>query len=60
VNDVFITEILPNVTQYMSFCDQKELRNRATAKAQQIIKQLQDFYSQSKRVTDAKAEAIKP
>ena len=47
VNDVFITELLPNVTKYMLFAEKKE-RKRALDKATEIIeKQLKPLYSRS-------------
>ena len=47
VNDVFITELLPNVTKYMLFAEKKE-RKRALDKATEIIeKQLKPLHSRS-------------
>lgn len=45
VNDVFITELLPNITQYISFCEKKDLLVRAQPMAAQIIDQLTEFLS---------------
>ena len=47
VNDVFITELLPNVTKYMLFAEKKE-RKRALDKAIEIIeKQLKPLHMRS-------------
>ena len=46
-NDVFITELLPNVTKYMLFAEKKE-RKRALDKAIEIIeKQLKPLHMRS-------------
>lgn len=50
MNDAFITELLPNITQYITFSEQRELQVRAQPMAAQIINQLDDFCSQAKRV----------
>ena len=47
VDEVLITELLPNVTKYMLFADKKD-RKRALDKANEIIeKQLKPFHSRS-------------
>lgn len=50
VNDVFITELLPNVTKYMLFAEKKE-RKRALDKANEIIeRQLKPFHMRSQAI----------
>lgn len=43
VTDPFITELLPNIEQYVNFAETKELQIRAAPMAQSIISQLRDF-----------------
>ena len=55
VNDVFITELLPNVTKYMLFAEKKE-RKRALDKATEIIeKQLKPLHMRSQAIRNNNA-----
>ena len=45
VNDVFIGELLFNITKYMQFADKKEFYKHAYQKAEELMKKLREYQS---------------
>lgn len=45
VNDVFIGELLFNITKYMQFADRKEFYKHAYQKADELMKKLKEYHN---------------
>jgi hypothetical protein len=48
MNDPIISELLPNLTRYMQLVEKKEYFKHAIEKAQEIVRQLQEYQAKSR------------